>query len=221
MSVKPILIAIVDDKMPNRVSLSQKISQFEDIEVLFLAENGSDFLNKMKAAKRLPDVVLMDIEMPELDGIGAVAAASQLYPGVNFIMLTVFDDDSKIFDAIRSGAVGYLLKDEKVESIADSLRQVVNFGGAPMSPRIARKTLQLLSGTQLTIQEKTENVLTDRELDILNGLVEGLDYKALADKLFISPHTARTHITNIYKKLHVTNKTQAVKLALKKGWINL
>jgi len=218
---KPIHLVIVDDKVPNRVSLSQKISLYEDFEVLFLAENGADFLQKMKHATKLPDIVLMDIEMPELDGIAAVSAGSQLYPAVNFLMLTVFDDDTKIFDAIKSGAVGYLLKDEKVESIADALRQVIHFGGAPMSPRIARKTLQLLSKTHLEVHKQQESVLTQREADILKGLVEGLDYKSLADKLFISPHTARTHITNVYKKLHVTNKTQAVKLALKRGWISL
>ncbi|MEQ8549457.1 MAG: response regulator transcription factor [Cyclobacteriaceae bacterium] len=220
MSTKPINVAIVDDKLPNRSSLSQKIGQYDDFEVSFMAENGVDFLVKMKASHKLPDVVLMDIDMPELDGIGAVSAGFQLYPGVHFVMLTVFDDDAKIFDAIKSGAVGYLLKDEKIEAIAESLRQVMNYGGAPMSPRIARKALQLLSGAKVAVQQKEENVLTDREMEILQGLISGSDYKAIADKLFISPFTVRTHITNIYKKLHVSNKTQAINLATKKGWFS-
>ncbi|MEQ8471437.1 MAG: response regulator transcription factor [Marinoscillum sp.] len=218
MSVKPVFVSIVDDKMPNRVSLAQKIGQYEDFEVAFTAENGLDFLSKMKAAKTLPDVVLMDIDMPELDGIGAVSAGFQLYPGVHFVMLTVFDDDAKIFEAIKSGAVGYLLKDEKVEAIADSLRQVINYGGAPMSPRIARKALQMLSGAKVEIKQKEENVLTEREMEILQGLINGSDYKNIADQLFISPYTVRTHITNIYKKLHVSNKAQAISMANRKGW---
>lgn len=218
MSVKPIYISIVDDKLPNRSSLSQKLEQYEDFEVMFTAENGVDFLKQMKTARNLPDVVLMDIDMPQLDGIGAVSAGFQLYPAVHFVMLTVFDDDAKIFEAIKSGAVGYLLKDEKVETIAEALRQVMNFGGAPMSPRIARKALQLLSGARVEIDKKEENVLTDREMEILQGLINGLDYKLIADQLFISPYTVRTHITNIYKKLHVSNKAQAISLATRKGW---
>ena len=139
MSVKPIYVAIVDDKLPNRVSLAQKIAQFDDFEVAFMAENGEDFLRIMKGVKKIPDAVLMDIDMPIMNGIDAVSAGFQIYPGVHYIMLTVFDDDAKLFEAIQSGAVGYLLKDERIESIAESIRQVIHFGGAPMSPRIARK----------------------------------------------------------------------------------
>jgi len=204
--------------MPNRVSLSEKLAAFPDFTVAFLASDGKDFLNKMKTAQPTPDVVLMDVDMPELDGIGAVSAGFQLFPGVRFVMLTVFDDDNKIFEAIKAGAVGYMLKDEKVETIAESIRQVVHVGGAPMSPRIARKALQMLSGAKVEIKEKSEPVLTEREMEILHGLIEGFDYKVLAERLFISPFTVRTHITNIYKKLHVTNKAQAINLARRKGW---
>lgn len=218
MSTRPIFVAIVDDKVANRLSLAEKLIQYDDFQVQFTAENGLDFLHHMKNARSLPDVVLMDVDMPELDGIGAVSAGHQLYPGVFFVMLTVFDDDAKIFDAIRAGAVGYLLKDEKVESIAESVRQVINFGGAPMSPRIARKALQLLSGARVEVKAKEENVLSEREMEILQGLINGLDYKVIADQLFISPFTVRTHITNIYKKLHVSNKAQAINVATRKGW---
>lgn len=215
-------IAIVDDKQPNRVSLQEKLGYLKDIEVAFLAANGEDFLTKMKAEKELVDVVLMDIDMPIINGIEAVNIASGIYHQTKFLMLTVFDDDEKIFDAIKAGAIGYLLKDENVDRIVEALWEIVEFGGSPMSPRIARKALQLLMGGKAPeSKRKEESVLSDREMDILKGLVEGLDYKGVADKLFISPHTVRTHITKIYQKLHVSSKTQAVMVAVKNKWFML
>lgn len=209
-------IAIVDDKQPNRLSLQEKLSFLKDIEVAFTAANGLDFLHQIKAEKQVVDVVLMDIDMPIMNGIEAVNTGSSLYPQTKFLMLTVFDDDDKIFEAIKAGAIGYLLKDENVDKIIESLWQIVEYGGSPMSPRIARKALQLLSqGKQ---EQKTETILSIREMDILKGLVEGLDYKGVAEKLFISPFTVRTHITKIYQKLHVNNKTQAINLAVKNKW---
>lgn len=211
-------IAIVDDKQPNRVSLSEKISFVPGLTVLFLAANGEDFLEQMKTQKAQPDVVLMDIDMPVMNGIEAVNIASELYPQTRFVMLTVFDDDDKIFEAIKAGAIGYLLKDENVDRIVDAIKEIIEFGGSPMSPRIARKALQLLMGAKVETKQKEETILSPREMDILQGLVEGLDYKGVADKLFISPHTVRTHITKIYQKLHVSSKTQAVMMAVKNRW---
>ncbi len=216
-----IRVAIVDDKQPNRVSLSEKLTYHSDIEVCFQASNGEEFLVRMKETKFKPDLVLMDIDMPVMNGIDAVNAGCALYPETRYIMLTVFDDDEKIFEAIKAGAIGYLLKDERIDKITEAIHQVVEFGGSPMSPRIARKTLQILaqglpdSGKNI----KSECVLSEREKDILKGLVEGLDYKSVADKLFISPNTVRTHINNIYQKLHVRSKTQAVMLAVKNKWV--
>lgn len=218
-TIKDIMrIAIVDDKQPNRVSLQEKLSYLKDIEVAFLAANGEDFLTRIKAEKLPLDVVLMDIDMPIMDGIKAVNIASSLFPETKFLMLTVFDDDDKIFEAIKAGAIGYLLKDEKVDKIIDALWQIVEFGGSPMSPRIARKALQLLMNAKVESKQKEETVLSAREMDILKGLVEGLDYHGVAEKLFISPHTVRTHITKIYQKLHVNNKTQAIMMAVKNKW---
>ena len=121
----PIRIAIVDDKSQNRILLSEQLGMSMNFTIVFVAKNGIDFLEKMKQLdkKDLPQVVLMDIEMPEMDGIETVSNARLIYPGTNFLMLTVFDDDEKIFDAIKAGASGYLLKDEKIiQALAKSVQ---------------------------------------------------------------------------------------------------
>lgn len=215
-----IAIAIVDDKSQNRISLAEKIKFSDDITVAFTAANGADFLDQMKQLQisQLPQAVLMDIEMPVMNGIEAVNIGSQLYPGVKFLMLTVFDDDDKIFEAIKAGAGGYLLKDEKISVIIDCIQQLTEMGGAPMSPRIARKALDLLMKASIQRNEKEtqatiQQVLSDRETEVLKLLVDGYDYRAIAEKLYLSTHTVRKHIANIYEKLHVTSKAQAIKIA--------
>lgn len=219
-------IAIVDDKSQNRISLAERINYSDDIEVVLTANNGNDFLEKMTqlAVIKHPSVVLMDIEMPVMNGIEAVRMGKQLYPGLNFLMLTVFDDDDKIFEAIKAGATGYLLKDEKLAVIIECIQQLVEVGGAPMSPRIARKALSLLMKASLPLKEESEIEkddydLSSREMEVLKLTVDGYDYKAVAEKLFLSSHTVRKHIANIYHKLHVTSKAQAIKIATKNRWI--
>jgi DNA-binding NarL/FixJ family response regulator len=216
-----ITIAIVDDRKALRQSITTRLIETGRIEVLFEADNGEDFLYKMTQRKgfRLPEVVLMDIEMPVKNGIETVKEAYTLYPDVNFLMLTVFDDDEKIFEAIKAGAVGYLLKEEKTEGIIRAIEEIIEFGGAPMSPRIARKTMNLLANATPSVQRdsNTEN-LSDREMQVLKLLVDGFDYKNIAKKLDISPNTIRKHIDNIYKKLHVSSRAQAVTIAVKKKW---
>ena len=213
-----IKIGIVDDKPINHSIIIEKLSKNKDLIIVLQAQNGKDFLNQMESLKSMPDLVFMDIDMPVMNGIEAVRLASVLYPSTHFLMLTVFDDDDKIFDAIQAGAVGYLLKDEHADRLIEAIYEVMKFGGAPMSPRIARKSLALLSKASVYPKQAEEAVLSEREMEILKGLVDGLDFRQLANKLFISPNTVRTHITNIYKKLHVCNRTQAVKMAIKKGW---
>ncbi len=214
-----IKIAIVDDKQANRVSLAEKLQYDKKIVVLFEASHGKDFLEKMQERKsNIPDIVLMDIDMPVMNGIDTVSVASEVYPSTKFLMFTVFDDDTKVFEAIKSGAIGYLLKDEKVDVVIDAIHQIITYGGSPMSPSIARKALKLLMNSESSTQAKEASTLSEREMDILKALVEGCDHKEAAEKLFISPHTVRTHISNIYQKLHVNNRAQAVKLAIKKRW---
>ena len=212
-------IAIVDDISQNRISLSEKINYSGEVDVVMMARNGKDFLTQLKAMPndKHPQLVLMDIDMPEMNGIETVRAAHNLYSDIKYIMLTVFDDDDKLFDAIQAGADGYLLKEERVDTIVNAIKEVIEKQGAPMSPSIARKALTLLSGTKREEKDVQTN-LTDREMEILKGLVKGYDYKKIADELFISPYTVRTHISNIYEKLHVRSKVQAVKIAIKNNW---
>ncbi len=211
-------IAIVDDKKLTLLSLIERLSSSDRIEVLFTASNGKVFLEQLAESSALPDLVFMDIDMPIMNGIEAVDIAARTYPNIKFLMLSVFDDDDKIFEAIKAGAIGYLLKDEKTERLLEAMEEVLVYGGSPMSPVIARKSLKLLSGSNLALKEKEESPLTEREMDILERLVQGKEYKKIADEIFLSPHTVRTHITNIYKKLHVNNRVQAVNISSKKGW---
>lgn len=219
----PIKIVIVDDKQSNRVILSEKLAENKGFEILFTAINGEDFLAKMKWQNtNLPDVVLMDLEMPIMDGIDTIANGSALYEHVKFIVLTIFDEDEKIFRAIRAGACGYLLKEETAVSIAASITMAIEIGGVPMSPSVARKTLSLLSHSAFSKNEKQEVInndlfdLSKRETDILKLLVAGKEYKEIADELGISPFTVRNHTTKIYSKLHVNSKAEAIGLAYKK-----
>ncbi|MCZ7608547.1 MAG: response regulator transcription factor [Ignavibacterium sp.] len=209
-----IKIAIAEDNDFLAKSLIEKLSLFPDrFSMKFRAKNGSEIVDYI-AVSDLPDVILMDIEMPVMNGISAAAQISERFPEIKIIMLTVFDDEDKIFKAIKSGASGYLLKDESVEKIVESIDMVLN-GGAPMSATIASKTLKLLKQSSDIIQEdsKEDFKLSKREVEVLELLKKGFDYNQIAEKLFISPFTVRKHIENIYKKLQVNNKMQAVQKA--------
>jgi DNA-binding NarL/FixJ family response regulator len=221
------LIAIVDDKPYLRQSLKEKLASIEnDVTVIMEAGDGTDFLKQMKTIQEKPDVVLMDIEMNELNGIETVQRAAPLYPSVKFIMLTVFDDDERIFNAIKAGAHGYLLKEETAQNIIDAIYQVQQDEGAPMSPGIARKAWKWL--TAITVQPVTEKKslatntvepLSEREKEILKFSMEGKEYAQIAEQLFLSKHTVRQHMKNIYSKLHVSSKIEALQISLKNKWI--
>ena len=221
-----IKIAIIDDKASNRNIIKDKLQRHGHFEITLIAEDGRDFLKKMKELlpDKIPDVALMDLEMPNMDGVDAIAIGSSFYPTVKFVVLTIFDDEDKIFKAIKAGAFGYLLKDESAENITDMLWQMQESGAGPISPGIAHKILQLVQNNQLTmIQKPTYEPqksffdLTDREKEILSLLVKGLLYKEIGAHLNISPNTAKKHVINIYNKLHVNSRAQALHLAYEKG----
>lgn len=220
------LIGIVDDKSYLRHSLKEKLASVEnDMQVVLEAGDGSEFLKLMKTASPQPEVVLMDIEMQELNGIETILRAAPLYPSVKYIMLTVFDDDERIFNAIKAGAHGYLLKEETAQNIIDSVYQVYQDEGAPMSPGIARKAWKWL--TSLSAQPAAESKkatrtiepLSEREKQILKCSMEGKEYAQIAEQLFLSKHTVRQHMKNIYAKLHVSSKVEALQISLKNKWI--
>lgn len=195
-------------------SLTEKLKLFSEKFVLqFRARNGSEMLDYLNSNDSV-HVILMDIEMPVMDGINATEIISKKFPHIKVIMLTVFDDDEKIFNAIRAGAKGYLLKDESIDKIIEGINIVLE-GGAPMSAPIAAKTLQLLRKSDLPLlrSDSEDFNLSKREIEILENLKLGLDYQQTAEKLFISPFTVRKHIENIYRKLQVNNKMQAVQKA--------
>lgn len=215
-----IYIGIVDDKKSLCNMLKEKFSRFEDYEVLFIAENGKDFLKVMRDARQSvePDVVLMDIDMPIMNGIEAVTEGKLRFPKTKYLMLTIFDEDEKIFNAIKAGADGYFLKDEPIEKIKEAIDNLLKNEGAPMSPSIARKVLNLLTNTEQhfskteKMQPENDYNLTERETEILTLLVDGFEYKEIAQKLELSPNTVRNYVTKIYNKLHVTSRMQAAKV---------
>ena len=221
-----IRVAIVDDRANNRSILSNKLQRTEFFEVAMQAVNGEDFLEQMRSAsdQDRPNVVLMDLEMPVMDGVTAIASASSLYPDTRFVVLTIFDDDEKIFKAIKAGACGYLLKEESGPVITEMLMNLWESGAGPISPSIAYKILQMVQQPVKTTKSSKEAAgdmfhLSEREKEILQMLSQGLDYKEIATKISISPNTVKKHTINIYQKLHVNSKAQALRIAYTKGLI--
>ena len=215
-----IKLGLVDDKFKLLNSLKNNLELYDDIVISWAVTSGKDAL--VAAEEVRPDIILMDIEMPEMDGIATTAALKEMYSDLRVIMLTVFDDTDKIFQAILAGASGYLLKDTPPTRIYSAVKEAHEEGGAPMSPTIAIKTLQLVGSMQpiKPAEDRVllENELSQREIEILQHITVGMTYTEIADKLFISPKTVRNHIQNIYKKLHVTSKTEAINLASKHKW---
>jgi DNA-binding NarL/FixJ family response regulator len=212
-------IAIAEDNSFLAKAVIEKLSFFNDLDFKFKGVNGAELIGKLEANHNI-DVILMDIQMPEMDGIVATEIIKNKYPHIKIIMLTVFDDDENLFKAIKAGANGYLLKEIDAENLHKCILEVMN-GGAPMTPSIALKTLKLLRNplTINDIDELEQIKLTNRETDILEHLSKGLNYNEIAKNLIISPSTVRKHIENIYKKLQVHNKMEAVSKARKHNLI--
>ena len=210
MSVR---IAIVDDKIFLAKAVAEKLSFFEDFKLKFIAAHGADLLTKLDENSNI-DLILMDIEMPVLNGIEATALVKQKYPQIKIIMLTVFDNDEHIFNAIKAGADGYLLKETSPDILEKGIRETLS-GGAAMNPSIAMRTLKLLRNPESisNLQEREEISLSSREVEVLEQLSKGLSYTKIAENLFLSPSTVRKHIENIYKKLQVNSKIEAVEKA--------
>ncbi len=205
-------IVIVDDNVFLQKAVAEKLSFFEDLTLKFTALNGIDLLDKLAKNKNI-DLILMDIEMPECNGIEATKLVKDKYPQIKIIMLTVFDNDENIFNAIKAGADGYLLKEVNPKELHQGIHETMN-GGAAMNPSIALKTLKLLRNpVEFNTNEQEEIKLSTREIEVLEQLSKGLNYNVIAENLFLSPSTVRKHIENIYTKLQVHNKLEAIQKA--------
>ena len=207
-------IAVAEDNYMLGRSIEEKIKLFDDFSFVCLKANGEEIVAEVKSRNDI-DVIFMDIEMPKMDGITATKKIKELKPQIHVIMLTVFDDEQRIFDAICAGANGYLLKDESAKVIFQSVKESLA-GGAPMSSSIAKKTLKIMRNNALNPTDnfvKEDFQLSAREIEILDHLSQGRNYKETAENLFISPSTVRKHIENIYKKLNVHSKIEAVNKA--------
>lgn len=208
-----IKIAIVDDNSFLIKATTEKLSFFDDLVVKFTAFDGIDALEKLDKNRNI-DLILMDIEMPKMNGIEVTNIIKQKYPQIKIIMLTVFDNDENIFKSIKAGADGYLLKEVNPIDLRQGIIETLN-GGATMTPSIALKTLKLFRNPiDFDVVSITEEIkLTTREIEVLEQLSKGLKYNAIAENLFLSPGTIRKHVENIYTKLQVHNKLEAIQKA--------
>lgn len=208
-----IRVAIFEDNNSLRNGLYQLIDGSNGFECVGAYPDCSNILKHIETIK--PDVILMDIEMPGINGIEGVKIVMDKYPGMKILMQTIFEETEKIFQSICAGASGYILKNTAASRILEAIRET-HEGGAPMSPSVATKVLKLVQDPSPAIQKNNFN-LSEREKEILACLVKGMSYKLIADKCFISIDTVRGHIRSIYEKLHVHSKSEAVVKAIRKN----
>ena len=219
-------LAIVEDNLLLRKNLIQRLSGYPDLEIVLVCSNGQQFVDALPQLlpSQMPDVVLMDVAMDVMNGIEATVIAKEKYPQLHILMLSVFDDDDRVFNAIRAGASGYLLKEETAASLVSAIQGALE-GKAYMSPPIAKKTLEfvrqslnLLPANKAT--DKDLPSLSKRELEILQMLSQGHTYQHISANLFLSEYTVQTHVKNIYSKLHVKNKVAAIRVAMENNWFD-
>ena len=208
-----IKLAIAEDNSFLLKAIRDKLAIYPELDVKVCAGNGEELMQKLEKDPNV-QLILMDIEMPKMNGIKAVELISQKYPQIKTIMLTVLDDEENIFKSIQSGANGYFLKEVDPPTLYQGILDTLE-GGAAMTPSIALKTLKLLRNPPNFEETKEEITLTPREIEILEQTAKGLNYHQIGENLFISPKTVRKHLENIYGKLQVHNKIEAVQKAMK------
>jgi NarL family two-component system response regulator LiaR len=209
---KPIKVMIVDDHPIVRDGMKNMLLVFDDLEFGGEAENGRAALTFM--SRDLPDVILMDIAMPEMNGIDATRAILEQYPQVKIIMLTSYPDDALIQESLQAGAIGFLLKNASIDTLADAIRSA--YAGQPVLAPEATKALVRLTTGPL----KPGGDLSQREMEVLALIVEGLSNEEIAERLVISPATARHHVSACIQKLGAANRAQASALAVKYGLVS-
>lgn len=206
----PVSVWLIEDNHIFRNTVARALGRVEGVECTQHFANAEDALDALQGGG-VPEVILVDVELPGQDGIEAVRKIKSISPATRVVMLTVFDDHEKVFKAICAGASGYLLKTSPVERIVESIHEALA-GGAPMTPKVAGAVLKMFSQFA---QPRQDYGLTTREQKILELMTQGLIKKEIADKLALSYHTVDTHLRNIYTKLHVHSRTGAVAKALK------
>lgn len=216
MSSKPIRVLIVDDHVLVRKGMAALLETEESIEVVGEASDGQEAVDKV--GRLQPDVVLMDLVMPHMDGIEATRRIMESQPGVRILVLTSFAGDDKVFPALKAGALGYLLKDAEPEELVRAIREV-HHGRSTLNPSIARKVLEQLS--RPSGRPPTSESLTKREVEILGLIAKGMSNREMAEKLVISVATVRAHVSSILGKLQLARRTQAALYALREGLASL
>jgi two-component system, NarL family, response regulator LiaR len=211
-----IRVLIVDDHPVVRKGMTTLLAGEQDIDIVGEASNGKQALDQVE--KLHPDVILMDLVMPEMDGIEAIQLISSHHPEIRILVMTSFTADEKVFPSIKAGALGYLLKDSDPEDMIRMIHQVYR-GELSLHPMIARKVIQELN--RPADQSLTTEPLTEREVEILQLIAQGLDNQEIADRLNLKDATVRTHVSNILGKLHLANRVQATLYALRKGLTSL
>ena len=206
-----IKVVIFEDNTNLRRGLTTLINGSDGFECAGAFGNCDNLIKNITDTN--PDVVLMDIEMPGMNGIEAVKILKPKFPEIKILMETIFEDDEKVFHSICSGAEGYILKNTPPSQILEAIREI-HEGGAPMTPSIASKVLAMFKSGRSFTKDESYN-LTDREMEVLKFLVDGMSYKMIAEKCFVSIDTVSSHVKNIYKKLQVHSKTEAVVKAIK------
>ena len=213
-NMQDIKLALCEDNDVFRQSLLQFIEDTPGFSICFSIPSASQVLEQIELNR--PDIILMDIDMPGISGIRATSLIKSKFPEVNVLILTVYEDDDKIFDAILAGATGYLLKKTPPARILEAISEVMA-GGASMSASIVKKVISYFSRKEVV--DAKEYLLSQRELNILQCLVNGDSYKMIADHCQISIGTVRSHINNIYKKLHINSKSEAVAKAIRENLV--
>ena len=212
----PIRVLVVDDHAIVREGLRWLMSTEPGIELVGEAADGQEALEKARAL--CPDVILMDLVMPRMDGIVAISRIKETLPEVRVLVLTSFAEDEQVFPAIKAGALGYLLKDTSPQALLRAIRDI-HAGMPTMHPLVARKLIQELQ--RPSDLPPTREPLTEREMEVLRLVARGLSNEEIAERLYIGERTARTHVSNILSKLHLANRTQAALYALREGLAHL
>ena len=212
--IEKIKLLLVDDHTVVRLGLKSYFATTPDIEVIGEASNGAEAITRVQ--ELMPDVVLMDLLMPGMDGVEATRQIKAILPSTEIIVLTSYHEDENIFPAIRAGALSYLLKDIDPDALSDAIRRAAK-KEAVLNPHVAARLMQEVRGGRRVEEYNPLNELTDREMEVLQEIASGKSNADIAATLFISEKTVKTHITNILSKLHLSDRTQAAVLAWQRG----